>query len=229
VKRSVERPARAVRCPCRLLLARRDYRAQFGTPRVRFSSQQTSGPGSTRDGTHCRPHNRWIRAISPSHSRPTICTSQHGRQALVCPGTVRRLRFRWSPSCHPRGVPAWRNYGRFGYRKPLLPGTSLCWAYPVAETVESCRKHGYSLRSTARPVKPNRVLGICPVYGHSFNRRHTDCQHPVVSRRDTPVTCRPVLLADQAFGGQQAIGWLNVGMSGGALAAMAVVNRLASS
>lgn len=37
-----------------------------------------------------------------------------------------------------------------------------------------------------------------------------------------------VLLADQAFGGQQATGWLNVGMSGGALAAMAVVNRLAS-
>ena len=36
------------------------------------------------------------------------------------------------------------------------------------------------------------------------------------------------MLADQAFGGQQAIGWLNVGMSGGALAAMAVVNRLAS-
>ena len=36
------------------------------------------------------------------------------------------------------------------------------------------------------------------------------------------------MLADQAFGGQQATGWLNVGMSGGALAAMAVVNRLTS-
>ena len=37
-----------------------------------------------------------------------------------------------------------------------------------------------------------------------------------------------VLLAEREFGGQQAVGWLNAGLSGGALAAMAVVNRLAS-
>ena len=37
-----------------------------------------------------------------------------------------------------------------------------------------------------------------------------------------------VLLAEHVLGGQQAVGWLNAGMSGGALAAMAVVNRLAS-
>ena len=74
---------------------------------------------------------------------------------------------------HPRGVSAWRNYGRLGYRKPLLPGTSLCWTYPGAERVESCASHGYSLRSTARPVTPNRVMEICPYTDTFINRRHT--------------------------------------------------------
>ena len=37
-----------------------------------------------------------------------------------------------------------------------------------------------------------------------------------------------VLLAEGALGGRQAVGWLNAGMSGGALAAMAVVNRQAA-
>ena len=37
-----------------------------------------------------------------------------------------------------------------------------------------------------------------------------------------------VLLADRELGGASAVGWLNAGLSGGALAAMAVVNRLAS-
>jgi len=37
-----------------------------------------------------------------------------------------------------------------------------------------------------------------------------------------------VLLAEGGLGGHQTVGWLNAGMSGGALAAMAVVNRLAS-
>ena len=37
-----------------------------------------------------------------------------------------------------------------------------------------------------------------------------------------------VLLAEREFGGQHEVGWLNAGLSGGALAAMAVVNRLAS-
>ncbi|MET0864110.1 MAG: MFS transporter, partial [Nakamurella sp.] len=36
-----------------------------------------------------------------------------------------------------------------------------------------------------------------------------------------------VVLADQMFGGEQAIGWLNAGLSVGALTAMLVVNRLA--
>jgi MFS family permease len=37
-----------------------------------------------------------------------------------------------------------------------------------------------------------------------------------------------VLLAERVLGGRHAVGWLNAGMSAGALAAMAVVNRLAS-
>jgi predicted MFS family arabinose efflux permease len=37
-----------------------------------------------------------------------------------------------------------------------------------------------------------------------------------------------VLLAERGLGGPDAVGWLNAGLSGGALAAMAVVNRLAS-
>ena len=41
----------------------------------------------------------------------------------------------WSRSCRPR-VPACRNYCRFGYGKPLLPGRPLCWPYPGAKTVQ---------------------------------------------------------------------------------------------
>ena len=37
-----------------------------------------------------------------------------------------------------------------------------------------------------------------------------------------------VLLAERGLGGPDGVGWLNAGLSGGALAAMAVVNRLAS-
>jgi MFS family permease len=37
-----------------------------------------------------------------------------------------------------------------------------------------------------------------------------------------------VLLAERGLGGPDAVGWLSAGLSGGALAAMAVVNRLAS-
>jgi MFS family permease len=37
-----------------------------------------------------------------------------------------------------------------------------------------------------------------------------------------------VLLAEEVLGGRHAVGWLNAGMSAGALSAMAVVNRLAS-
>ena len=38
-----------------------------------------------------------------------------------------------------------------------------------------------------------------------------------------------VLLAERTLGGEEAVGWLNAGLSVGALAAMAVVNRLAAS
>ena len=108
VKRSVERPAGAVRCPCRLLLGRRGYRAQYGTHGNVIPVQQLPVRGRQRDGTHCRPDNRWIRAISPlviplhRSARPP----SHGHPALQAPGTGRRrlLVSFMSPAASPPGA-----------------------------------------------------------------------------------------------------------------------------
>ena len=48
--------------------------------------QQLPIRGRPRDGTHCRPDNRWIRTISPSQSPPPICTpSQMGGRHCEAP------------------------------------------------------------------------------------------------------------------------------------------------
>src|SRR5664279_1378602 len=75
------------------------------------------------------------RLVIPLHrsARPPSMGSPH------CKAPALFVALHWSPSCHPRGVSAWRNYGRLGYLKPLLPGRPLCWPYPGAETVENCR------------------------------------------------------------------------------------------
>lgn len=59
------------------------------------------------------------------------------------------------PSWHPNGVSAWRNYGRLGYRKPLLPRTSLCWTYPGAKrsrVAQATATHCVQQRARSRPI-----------------------------------------------------------------------------
>ena len=130
--------------------------------------QQFRVRGRPRDGTHCRPDNRWIRAISPSHCPPPICTpSQLGQPALQGPGTVRRPRLVTfvSPLRRSRLAQLWSAR----LPKAIAPREITLLALSRSRTVGSCPQPRLLIASAAAPARSAgaRVIHLTTAWASS--------------------------------------------------------------